>query len=428
MAKITVQGYLNSLSNRPQGSFEEDLLQKRFESVSQQALKAASESKQPLKSSIATVMGDTLGKGLLRAFGVKDVERQRAIESDQASKLLQELQKKPMTSKNLMDMAAILQSQGQSESAVKAIELATQYDNNISAQQTTNVQRVNVANQAVKAGYNSIAARVGDGTLTPQQGFEEISKRQKQDAEAAAAAKAASTKNKGEVKVVDINGVDYLIDEQGNVSEPELPPAVVENMKREQDKKTASALLDVDNQLNALDAIEDLAINKGAAGELYNELSMHPTLSRLGSFTAGVADAVTFGAAGLGDETGSAYNLSRLLDPLKSDITFAKINALKSQSDTGATGLGQISNVEINLLQNSIAALDPAIGEEAFKQQLDRVRFHYQNVKDSLLGKPPQIDIDHPSYDSLVSEIEDNGQKVTGLAIGDTVYIRDGKL
>ena len=423
MAKLTVQGYLNSLSNKPQGSAEQDLLQQRFASISQEAQQAAQASKQPLKSSIATVMGDTLGKGLLRAFGVKDAERQRAIDTDQANKLLQELQKKPMTSKNLMDMAAVLQSQGQSESAVRAIELANQYDNNISAQKTTNVQRVNVANQAVAAGYNDIAARVGDGTLTPQQGFEEISKRQKQEADATAAAAAASTKNKGEVKVVDINNVDYLIDEQGNISQPELPPAVVENMKQEQDKKTAQALLDVDTQLNSLDDIEDLAINKGAAGEAYGILSSNPMLSRVGAFTTGVLDAVTPGD--FGDESGSAYILSKLLDPLKSDITFAKINALKSQSDTGATGLGQISNVEINLLQNSIAALDPNIGEEAFKQQLDRVRFHYKNVKDSLLGKPPQLDIDHPSYDSLVSKITHDGKEVIGLAVGDTVYIRD---
>lgn len=424
--KINVQGFLDSLSGR-QGSAEEDLLAKRRQSISQSLSQVASESPTPFKSSLATLMGDTLGKGLLRAFNIEDEERQRAIDTDKANKLIVELQKTP-SSANLFKIGEIKAAMGDSVGAAEAFGLANQVDQQTEQSRITNLQQVEVANQAVEAGYPNLAELIGNGTLSPQEGYQEIVKRKKEDAElniANAAAAADIAKAKGDVKVVNINDKDYLMDSFGNLKEADLPANVVENMKKEQDRKTQQALLDVDMQLNALDDIEELAINKGAAGEAYNELSMHPYLSRLGSFTAGVADAITFGAAGLGDETGSAYNLSRLLDPLKSDITFAKINALKSQSDTGATGLGQISNVEINLLQNSIAALDPAIGEEAFKQQLDRVRFHYQNVKDSLLGKPPQIDVDHPSYDSLVSEIEVNGQKVIGLAIGDTVYIRD---
>lgn len=425
--KITVQGFLDSLSGR-QGSAEQDLLARRRQSISEGLSQVAAESPTPFKSSLATLMGDTLGKGLLRAVGVEDEEMQRAQDVDRANKLIGELQTKPMSFKNLMDLASVYQGMGENAKAAEIITLARGVEAQTEQDRVTNIQRVEIANQAVEEGFVNLAEVIGNGTLSVKEGYEELVKlrKQKAETEAANARNAIElAKIKKDIKVVDINGKDYVMDADGTIQEPNLPPAVVEKMKKEQDSKTAQALLDVDIQLKSLDDIEDLAINKGAAGEAYNELSMHPILSRLGSFTAEVADAITFGAAGLGDETGSAYVLSQLLVPLKSDVTFEKINALKSQSDTGATGLGQISNVEINLLQNSIAALEPAMGEEAFKQQLDRVRFHYQNVKDSLLGKPPKIDIDHPSYDSLVSEIDYNGQKVIGLAIGDTVYIRD---
>lgn len=385
MAKLTVQGYLSSLSNRPQGRAEEDLLQQRFESVSQQAEQVAQASRQPFKSSIATVMGDTLGKGLLRAFGVKDAERQRAVEIDQANKLLQELQKKPMTSKNLMDMAAVLQTQGQTESAMKAIKLATEYDNNVSAQQTTNVQRVNVANQAVAAGYTDIAARVSDQTYTPKEGLAEILQRQQN--EKTAAATAAGKKPNVQVKEKE-DGTFALINlDTGKQEDAKLTPDAQRVIDEEKITQRRVALANVDNILTTLDEAEALAISPksghqlkgfaGAAGPLYGFTSIVPSTD--------------------------AMNLADKIQTLEANVAFDKLQAMRNASQTGGA-LGQVSNLEIGLLKSSIASLNPQVGEEPFKQQLDKVRYHYKNVRNAILGKPVEVDYNRPEYQQYIVE------------------------
>jgi len=59
-----------------------------------------------------------------------------------------------------------------------------------------------------------------------------------------------------------------------------------------------------------------------------------------------------------------------------------------------------------------------------FKQQLDKVRLHYRNAKAALLGKTPEIDVDDPSYDAFVTEIEHNGKIRQGIRVGEKVFLR----
>ena len=120
--KINVQGFLDSLSGR-QGGAEEDLLAKRRQSIAADISTAAAKSPTPFKTSLATLMGDTLGKGLLRAFNIEDEERQRAIDTDQANKLIVELQKTP-NSTNLFKIGEIKAAMGDSVGAVEAFGLA----------------------------------------------------------------------------------------------------------------------------------------------------------------------------------------------------------------------------------------------------------------------------------------------------------------
>ena len=49
--------------------------------------------------------------------------------------------------------------------------------------------------------------------------------------------------------------------------------------------------------------------------------------------------------------------------------------------------LGQVSNIELNLLQSSVAALDA--GSRNFPEQLATVRGQYEDFKRGLLGQAP---------------------------------------
>lgn len=125
--KINVQGFLDSLSGR-RGGVEEDLLAKRRQSIAADVSTAAAKSPTPFKTSLATLMGDTLGKGLLRAFNVEDEERQRAIDIDQANKLIAELSRNP-NSTNLFKIGEIKAAMNDSAGAAEAFGLANQTKN-----------------------------------------------------------------------------------------------------------------------------------------------------------------------------------------------------------------------------------------------------------------------------------------------------------
>ena len=392
MANINVQGFLDSLSSRQQGSAEEDLLAQRRQSIGEDIYTTASKSRQPFKTSLATAMGDTLGKGLLRAFNVKDTERQRAIDTDQANKLLAELQKKPMTSKNLMEMASLYQSQNEQESAIKAITLAREIDQQTAQQATTATQKVNVANQALAAGYQDLADRVADKTLTPQEGLAEIFKRQKEEADkkaADAAASAEAGKPNNELKQLD-NGNFVIIDKNTGVqTNVTLTPDQQEIVEKAELSNKKMAVARADNVLSQLDRIESLAINPdsslgldGAAGPLYMVNQFIPATD--------------------------AYALSNLVQSVKANLSFDELQRMRDASPTGGA-LGQVSNIEIGLLQNSIAALNPALGEEPFKQQLDIVKNHYENVRNLILGEDVELDYTRPEYKKYV--IEYKGKK-----------------
>ena len=392
MANINVQGFLDSLSSRQQGSAEEDLLAQRRQSIGEDIYTTASASRQPFKTSLATAMGDTLGKGLLRAFNVKDTERQRAIDTDQANKLLAELQKKPMTSKNLMEMASLYQSQNEQESAIKAITLAREIDQQTAQQETTATQKVNVANQALAAGFPDLADRIADKTLTPQEGLAEILKRQKEAADkkaADAAASAEAGKPNNEIKKLD-NGAFVIIDKNtGKQTNVTLTPDQQEIVDKKELSNKKMAVARADNVLSQLDRIESLAISPdsflgvdGAAGPLYMVNQFIPSTD--------------------------AYALSNLVQSVKANLSFDELQRMRDASPTGGA-LGQVSNIEIGLLQNSIAALNPALGEVEFKEQLDIVKKHYENVRNLILGEDVELDYTRPEYKKYV--IEYNGKK-----------------
>ena len=71
---------------------------------------------------------------------------------------------------------------------------------------------------------------------------------------------------------------------------------------------------------------------------------------------------------------------------LQANLAFDRLQDMRDRSKTGGA-LGQVSNIELGLLQSSVAALDP--GSKNFEEQLATVRRQYENFRESLLGRDP---------------------------------------
>ena len=84
--------------------------------------------------------------------------------------------------------------------------------------------------------------------------------------------------------------------------------------------------------------------------------------------------------------TTDARELQGYVNTLQANLAFDRLQEMRNASKTGGA-LGQVSNIELGLLQSSVATLDP--GSKNFKEQLAVVRRQYQNFRNSLLGVEP---------------------------------------
>jgi len=84
-----------------------------------------------------------------------------------------------------------------------------------------------------------------------------------------------------------------------------------------------------------------------------------------------------------------ARQMETYVQTLRSNLAFDRLQKMRDRSKTGGA-LGQVSNIELKLLESSVAALDP--GSKNFKEQLAEVRHQYENFRRSLLGLEPDSD------------------------------------
>ena len=82
-----------------------------------------------------------------------------------------------------------------------------------------------------------------------------------------------------------------------------------------------------------------------------------------------------------------ARSLSGYIKTLKGNLAFDELKQMREESKTGGA-LGQVSNIELGLLESAVANLDPAT-PETFYENLESVEEKYTNFKNALLGKPP---------------------------------------
>ena len=100
------------------------------------------------------------------------------------------------------------------------------------------------------------------------------------------------------------------------------------------------------------------------------------------------------------------------VDQIQANLAFDKLQRMRDASKTGGA-LGQVSNIELNLLKSSVTALNPKSGN--FKQQLQTVIDHYGKFVDILeKGKSGSTQIP-TGYEIIGNEayrvVEKNGKK-----------------
>jgi hypothetical protein len=103
------------------------------------------------------------------------------------------------------------------------------------------------------------------------------------------------------------------------------------------------------------------------------ELKTHPGLSGAVGFQLGAAFIPGTAAA----------DFSASLETLASQIAFRVLQTMREASKTGGA-LGQVSEVEIGLLRNNLAALGRSQSELQFKQSLDKIILFVEGAKTSL--------------------------------------------
>lgn len=149
--------------------------------------------------------------------------------------------------------------------------------------------------------------------------------------------------------------------------------------ERKRVSKLYSNLSQIDSTLGTIMEAKTLVTEKGAAGLTYNYASLP-----IGT---------------------SERELQGKVSTLQSTLAFDRLQKMRDDSKTGGA-LGQVSNIELQLLKENLTALDPILGDEAFIAQLNKVEKHYNNFRKSLLGETPEINWSDPIYKGKTTVVD----------------------
>ena len=111
----------------------------------------------------------------------------------------------------------------------------------------------------------------------------------------------------------------------------------------------------------------------------------------------------------------SNIDLDGAISSIKANVAFDRLQKMRDESKTGGA-LGNVSNIELGLLESSIASLDSRIDPELLMQNIKRVERHYENLLNAEMGLPITIDLSDPIYEGRVVQRE-NGE----------IWVKDAK-
>ena len=104
--------------------------------------------------------------------------------------------------------------------------------------------------------------------------------------------------------------------------------------------------------------------------------------------------------------------LKDTVESIKSGLGLDTIKELKAASSTGSTGLGAVSNIELQALQSKIATLNSANLVD-LPNTLEDIKRHYDNILKLSAGEMPVINWEDSQYKNYIKVASDGKRYVT---------------
>jgi len=278
------------------------------------------------------------------------------------------------------------------------------------------------------AGYKSIANQLEKRIITPREAAELINKQGQlsEDSWARLSNSTIFNRNTGETKTfeetgvettieINKNGVPYIvgIGKDGNIVyelntatlQRTVPGQTIDGTPSQSTTNSFNAANNGQNQEWNNNKI--LALQKNA--QILNSIDaarLHAESYRTATGVIGRTAEQISGIPGLGSfATQRKVELSKLLEDVKGNIAFDRLQKMRDESKTGGA-LGNVSNIELELLQGTLGSLSADVSLEYFLQQLDKVERHYNNFMAIELGLAGDIDLSGTEYDEKVAVLQ----------------------
>lgn len=132
---------------------------------------------------------------------------------------------------------------------------------------------------------------------------------------------------------------------------------------------------------------------------------INEALNQVDSFSAG-AGAATKNVPIIGQLTG-ATDLAANIDTIISSLGIGKLMEMKANSKAGASGMGALSDREMNLLTSALTSLKQSQNPAQLKKHLGEVKTHYQNILQLNQGINPFGDgLGDPEADAAIARVQ----------------------
>ena len=146
----------------------------------------------------------------------------------------------------------------------------------------------------------------------------------------------------------------------GSLGEP-TETAASAAIKQKKFYKTYSAIQELDATMGILGEAKELRENKVALGGV--------------GYVLGKALPMT-----------EARELASKVDTIQANLAFDELEKMRKNSPTGGA-LGQVTEMELRLLKSAVSGLDPALGVDAFNDQVELIKQSYDRFKLALIGE-----------------------------------------
>ena len=176
------------------------------------------------------------------------------------------------------------------------------------------------------------------------------------------------------------------------------------------------------NTINrSIESIFDILAPKNADGVRVPKTEMGK-LSRLITGDLPEAGVVGEGLANLGMfSSQESRDIQLLLKPIKASVGFGRLQRMRSESKTGGA-LGNVSNVELELLQNSLEAIDQGLSPEKLYENLQNVQNIYTKILNDPVANTLLAANSEEEFDRLLKLLDEKGQIPGSNNVGNNEY------